>query len=98
MILAMSYYSPLPVCRESIKRMPHVLPPHSLGTLVCLFQGLSLCFAEAVRMLNLAIGMFEDIGRLSMAAKHYKVLLRLLQQGLLEICDALKTLELRWIL
>jgi alpha-soluble NSF attachment protein len=23
-------------------------------------------------MLNLAIGMFEDIGRLSMAAKHYK--------------------------
>jgi hypothetical protein len=34
-------------------------------------------FAEAVRMLNLAIGMFEDIGRLSMAAKHYKVLLRL---------------------
>ncbi|KAH8949805.1 hypothetical protein BDL97_10G050400 [Sphagnum fallax] len=27
---------------------------------------------EAVRMLNLAIGMFEDIGRLSMAAKHYK--------------------------
>jgi hypothetical protein len=38
-------------------------------------------------MLNLAIGMFEDIGRLSMAAKHYKVLLRLLQQGLLEICE-----------
>ncbi|CAM6013810.1 unnamed protein product [Sphagnum balticum] len=27
---------------------------------------------EAVRMLNLAINMFEDIGRLSMAAKHYK--------------------------
>jgi alpha-soluble NSF attachment protein len=29
---------------------------------------------EAVRMLNYAINMFEDIGRLSMAAKHYKVL------------------------
>jgi alpha-soluble NSF attachment protein len=27
---------------------------------------------EAVRMLNLAINLFEDIGRLSMAAKHYK--------------------------
>jgi alpha-soluble NSF attachment protein len=27
---------------------------------------------EAVRMLNYAINMFEDIGRLSMAAKHYK--------------------------
>uniref|UniRef100_A0A7I4BJL4 Uncharacterized protein n=1 Tax=Physcomitrium patens TaxID=3218 RepID=A0A7I4BJL4_PHYPA len=27
---------------------------------------------EAVKMLNMAIQMFEDIGRLSMAAKHYK--------------------------
>jgi hypothetical protein len=34
----------------------------------------SFCCAEAVQMLNLAIALFEDIGRLSMAAKHYKVL------------------------
>lgn len=31
--------------------------------------------SEAVRMMNMAIQMFEDIGRLSMAAKHYKVII-----------------------